>query len=94
MILDIPVEIGNSVIESNTFNDGTTVAIVADMGEMVFEGKLDESEVGKIRQGVRQCDTLVPLTMLVSMLNWSTFHQKRLKNGAISLNKAGYIRTS
>ncbi|MCB2219743.1 MAG: efflux RND transporter periplasmic adaptor subunit [Bacteroidetes bacterium] len=52
MVLDIPVEIGNSVIESNTFNDGTTVAIIADMGEMVFEGKVDESEVGKIREGM------------------------------------------
>lgn len=52
MILDIPVEIGNSVIESNTFNDGTTVAIVADMGEMIFEGKVDESEVGKIKEGM------------------------------------------
>jgi len=52
MVLDIPVEIGNSVIESNTFNDGTTVAIIADMGEMVFEGQVDESEVGKIREGM------------------------------------------
>lgn len=52
MVLDIPVEIGNSVIESNTFNDGTTVAIIADMGEMVFEGKVDESEVGKIKEGM------------------------------------------
>ncbi|HPE55987.1 MAG TPA: efflux RND transporter periplasmic adaptor subunit [Bacteroidales bacterium] len=52
MVLDIPVEIGNSVIESNTFNDGTTVAIIADMGEMIFEGKVDESEVGKIKEGM------------------------------------------
>ncbi len=52
MVLDIPVEIGNSVIESNTFNDGTTVAIIADMGEMVFEGQVDESEVGKIKEGM------------------------------------------
>ncbi len=52
MVLDIPVEVGNSVIESNTFNDGTTVAVIADMGEMVFEGKVDESEVGKIREGM------------------------------------------
>jgi len=52
MILEIPVEEGNSVIESNTFNDGTTIATVADMGEMVFEGKIDESEVGKIKEGM------------------------------------------
>jgi len=48
MILDIPIEEGNSVIESNTFNDGTTIATIADMTEMVFEGKIDESEVGKL----------------------------------------------
>lgn len=52
MILAVPVEVGRSVIESNTFNDGTTVATVADMGEMIFKGKLDETEVGKIREGM------------------------------------------
>lgn len=52
MILDIPIKEGNSVIQSNTFNDGTTVAIVADMGEMIFQGKVDETEVGKIIQGM------------------------------------------
>ena len=52
MILDIPVEEGNSVIETNTFSEGTTIALVADMGEMVFEGKVDETEVGKITQGM------------------------------------------
>lgn len=52
MVLEIPVEEGNSVIESNTFNDGTTIATIADMGEMIFEGKIDESEVGKIKEGM------------------------------------------
>ncbi len=52
MALDIPVEVGNSVIESNTFNAGTTIAIIADMGEMVFEGKVDETEVGKLKTGM------------------------------------------
>ncbi|TRX65844.1 efflux RND transporter periplasmic adaptor subunit [Carboxylicivirga sp. M1479] len=52
MILDVPIKEGNSVIKSNTFNDGTTIAVVADMGKMVFEGKVDETEVGKIRQGM------------------------------------------
>jgi HlyD family secretion protein len=52
MVLDVPVEVGNSVIESNTFNEGTTIASVADMGEMIFEGKIDESEVGKIKEGM------------------------------------------
>jgi HlyD family secretion protein len=52
MVLDVPVEIGNSVIKTNTFNDGTTIAFVADMGEMIFEGKVDETEVGKIKPGM------------------------------------------
>lgn len=52
MVLDVPVEVGNSVIETNTFNPGTIVATVADMNDMVFEGKIDETEVGKIREGM------------------------------------------
>jgi len=52
MVLDVPIKGGNSVIKSNTFNDGTTIATVADMGKMVFEGKVDETEVGKIKQGM------------------------------------------
>ncbi|MBN1414318.1 MAG: efflux RND transporter periplasmic adaptor subunit [Bacteroidales bacterium] len=52
MVLDVPVEVGNSVIEANTFNEGTTIASVADMGEMIFEGKVDETEVGKIKIGM------------------------------------------
>ncbi|CAN5633399.1 efflux RND transporter periplasmic adaptor subunit [soil metagenome] len=52
MVLDVPVKEGFSVIEANTFNEGTTIASVADMGEMIFEGKVDESEVGKIKQGM------------------------------------------
>jgi HlyD family secretion protein len=52
MLLDVPVKEGNSVIESNTFNEGTTIASVADMGEMLFDGKVDESEVGKLKQGM------------------------------------------
>lgn len=52
MVLDVPVEEGDSVIEANTFNDGTTIAAVADMDDMIFEGKVDESEVGKLREGM------------------------------------------
>ncbi len=52
MILDVPIEVGNSVIQANTFNAGTTIAIVADMTDMIFEGKVDETEVGKIREGM------------------------------------------
>jgi HlyD family secretion protein len=66
MVLDIPVEEGNSVIESNTFNDGTTIALVANMNEMIFEGKIDESEVGKIKEGM-------PLTLTIGALEDVTF---------------------
>lgn len=52
MVLDVPIKEGNSVIQSNTFNDGTTIATVADMSDMIFEGKVDETEVGKIEKGM------------------------------------------
>jgi len=52
MVLDIPVKTGNQVIESNNFNDGTTIATLADVDKMIFEGKLDESEVGKVKENL------------------------------------------
>jgi HlyD family secretion protein len=52
MVLDIPLEEGSSVIERNNFNEGTTIAIVADMNELIFEGKVDESEVGKLKEAM------------------------------------------
>lgn len=52
MILDIPVKVGNSVIQSNTFNDGTTIAVIADMNDMIFRGKVDETDVGKLHEGM------------------------------------------
>ena len=50
-ILEIPVEEGDQVIESNNFNDGTTIATIADLGKMIFEGKVDEGEVAKLEVG-------------------------------------------
>ena len=52
MVLEVPVEVGNSVIETNTFNEGTTLATIADMDDMIFEGRVDESEVGKLEPGM------------------------------------------
>lgn len=52
IILDIPVKVGNSVILANTFNDGTTIASVADMGNLIFKGSIDETEVGSLRTGM------------------------------------------
>ena len=52
MVLDVPVKKGNSVIEANNFNEGTTIAAVADMMDLVFIGKIDESEVEKLSVGM------------------------------------------
>ncbi len=52
MVLDVPIKEGNSVIQSNTFNNGTTIATVADMKDMIFKGNVDETEVGKIKEGM------------------------------------------
>ncbi len=52
MILDVPVKAGSSVIEANNFNPGTTIASIADVNDMIFEGKVDETEVGKIHPGM------------------------------------------
>jgi len=67
MVLDVPIKEGSSVIESNTFNEGTTIAVVANMGEMIFEGKLDESEVGKVKEGM-------PLVLTVGAIDDQTFN--------------------
>jgi HlyD family secretion protein len=52
MILEIPVKEGYQVIQSNNFNAGTTIASIADMSKMIFEGKVDEAEVGKLTEGI------------------------------------------
>ncbi|MCC6401538.1 MAG: efflux RND transporter periplasmic adaptor subunit [Flavobacteriales bacterium] len=52
MVLDVPVKEGNSVIERNNFNEGTTIAAIADMNDLIFQGKVDESEVGKVKLGM------------------------------------------
>ena len=51
LILDIPVKVGNSVIQANTMNDGTTVATVANMWDLIFDGNIDETEVGALTEG-------------------------------------------
>lgn len=52
LILDVPVKVGNSVIQANTMNDGTTVATVADMNDLIFDGNIDETEVGTLYEGM------------------------------------------
>lgn len=53
MVIDVPLKEGGSVIETNTFNAGTTIATVADMSDMIFTGWVDEAEVGKLREGMK-----------------------------------------
>lgn len=52
MVLDVPVKEGSSVIEANNFNEGTTIAAIADMSDIIFQGRVDESEVGKLKEGM------------------------------------------
>jgi len=66
MVLDVPIKVGNQVIEANNFNEGTTIASLADISKMIFEGKLDESEVGKIKEGL-------PLEITVGAIENKTF---------------------
>lgn len=57
-ILEVPVKVGSSVIQANTMNDGTTVAKIADMRSLIFKGKVDETEVGLLSQGMRTTITI------------------------------------
>ena len=66
MILDVPIKAGNSVIQANTFNDGTTIASVANMNDLIFRGNIDETEVGKIREGI-------PISLTIGAINNQTF---------------------
>jgi HlyD family secretion protein len=65
-VLDVPVKEGGSVIEANNFNEGTTIASIADMRDLLFSGTVDESEVGKIREGM-------PVSILVGALGEQRF---------------------
>ena len=64
LILDVPVKVGNSVILSNTFNDGTTIATVANMHDLIFRGNIDETEVGRLAQGMTMKITIGALQNL------------------------------
>jgi HlyD family secretion protein len=69
MVIDVPVKKGQSVTESNNFNPGTTIATVANMGDMIFLGQVDESEVGKIKEGMA-------LTIKIGALEKESFDGK------------------
>lgn len=92
MVLDVPVEVGNQVIESNTFNEGTTIAAIADVEKMIFEGKVDESEVGKIKEDL-------PLEITVGAIENKVFDavldyiapKGKEENGAIQFEIKGTL---
>jgi len=92
MVLDVPVKVGNQVIESNNFNEGTTIASLADVGRMIFVGKVDESEVGKIREGL-------PLEITVGAIENKKFDANlqyiapkgKTENGAIQFEIKGML---
>lgn len=93
MILDVPIEIGNQVIEANNFNEGTTIATIAKTDDMIFKGKVDESEVGKIKQGL-------PLEITVGAIEDVSFDatldyispQGTEENGAVQFDIEGSLK--
>lgn len=93
MVLEVPVKVGNQVIESNNFNEGTTIAAIADVTNMIFEGKVDESEVGKIKEGL-------PLEITVGAIDNKTFDavldfiapKGNLESGAIQFEIKGTLQ--
>lgn len=95
MVLEVPVEVGNQVIESNTFNEGTTIAAIADVDKMIFEGKVDESEVGKIKEDL-------PLEITVGAIENHVFDavldyiapKGKEENGAIQFEIKGTLKKS
>ena len=92
MVLEVPVEVGNQVIESNNFNEGTTIAAIADVEKMIFEGKVDESEVGKIKEDL-------PLEITVGAIEDQVFNavldyiapKGKEENGAIQFEIKGTL---
>jgi HlyD family secretion protein len=84
MVIEVPVEEGVSVIESNTFNEGTTIASIADMTDLVFEGKVDESEVGKLKEGM-------PVSISVGAIDQQRFEGKLEYISPKGVDKEGTI---
>lgn len=93
MVLEVPVEVGNQVIESNNFNEGTTIASLADVNKLIFEGKIDESDVGKVKEGL-------PLEITVGAVENQIFDatldyiapKGNLENGAIQFEIEGALK--
>jgi len=93
MVLDVPIKEGNQVIEANNFNEGTSIASIADIKKMIFEGKIDESEVGKIKEGL-------PLEITIGAIDNKKFEavldyiapKGIAENGAIQFDIKGTLK--
>lgn len=84
-VLEIPVKEGDQVIESNNFNDGTTIATIADLSIMIFEGKVDEGEVGKLKLGM-------PLEISLGAINDKAFDAKLRFIAPKGVEEAGAVQ--
>ena len=84
-ILEIPVEEGDQVIESNNFNDGTTIAAIADLKKMIFEGKVDEAEVDKLKVGM-------PLKVSLGAIDGKEFDAKLRFIAPKGVEEAGAVQ--
>ena len=102
IILNIPVKVGNSVILANTFNDGTTIATVANMNDLIFRGNIDETEVGQLVNGMAMKITIGALQDLKFDANLEYISPKAVEsNGAnqfeikaaVKLSEGGKIRS-
>ena len=102
VILDVPVKVGNSVILANTFNDGTTIATVANMNDLIFRGNIDETEVGQLVNGMSMKITVGALQDLKFDANLEYISPKATEsNGAnqfeikaaVKLAEGGKIRS-
>ena len=85
LILDIPVKVGNTVINSNSFNDGTTIATVADMDDLIFDGNIDETEVGRLSVGMPVKITVGALQDVVIDANLEYIAPKATESGGTNL---------
>ncbi len=84
MVLELPVKLGSTVIESNTFNEGTNIAWVADMSDLIFQGHVDESEVGKLAVGM-------PVSLKVGAIESQRFEGKLEYIAPKGIDKEGTI---
>lgn len=95
LILDIPVKVGNSVIQANTMNDGTTVATVANMSDLIFDGNIDETEVGSLVEGMPMIITIGALPEYRSEARLEYISPKAVENnGANQFEIKAAVRVS